>query len=113
LDSNKEAENFVHLCKALSRIGFSEHQQELIFRLLAAILHAGNVFFRAKKVLETLKTKIPFEKVAENDEFEEEYAELANEGEVNWIAHLMDIDFGNLKQILTKSSQGHKTTINF
>jgi hypothetical protein len=54
-----------------------------------------------------------------NGEEGEEYAELANEGELRWIAHLLDVDFGHLKNIFTHNSQGNfyfckfKNKINF
>ena len=101
LDAKKEAEQFAKLCQALQRIGFSEHQRELIFRLLATILHTGNLFFRAK--VEHLKYFINYLIQLEDGE---EHAELANEAELRWIAHLLDVDEGQLKRILMLSSQG-------
>lgn len=50
IDCAKAKAKFERLCDALSTIGFSEDQVELIFATLSAILHIGNLFFYTQKV---------------------------------------------------------------
>ncbi|CAJ0945211.1 unnamed protein product, partial [Mesorhabditis belari] len=49
IDSS-DGSNFVKLEKSLETLGFSEDQRTFIYRLLASILHLGNIYFRQRKL---------------------------------------------------------------
>uniref|UniRef100_A0A915CYL4 Myosin motor domain-containing protein n=1 Tax=Ditylenchus dipsaci TaxID=166011 RepID=A0A915CYL4_9BILA len=82
VDIQKEKYKFGQLTNSLSTIGFSESQKELIYRVLSAILHIGNVFFTTAKTSNN-----------------EEFAVVANESELQWVAFLLDVDLAHIKAI--------------
>lgn len=43
IDGVDDAEDFIETCKAFSLLGINDGMQEQIFRILAGILHLGNV----------------------------------------------------------------------
>ncbi|KAL3095356.1 hypothetical protein niasHS_007455 [Heterodera schachtii] len=90
-----EKADFAKLADALSQVGFSDHQKTLIWRLLATILHIGNLFFVPQK----------------NAEGEENLAEIANGTELQWAAVLLQIDFDQLERLFTHSEKDQRLTV--
>lgn len=45
-----DAEDFRSLLSAMQVLGMSSDEQDAIFRILAAVLHLGNVYFHRKPV---------------------------------------------------------------
>ena len=78
-----ENDSFKEFNSALKTIGFSEHQRSIIYKLLSTVLHLGNVYF---------KTVI-------NSEGSES-VEIANESELKWVSHLLEVDIQDLKNLL-------------
>lgn len=52
VDESLERQKFEELSAALQLLGMSEHQQCFMQRVLATILHVGNLFFKPAKVSE-------------------------------------------------------------
>uniref|UniRef100_A0A7E4VMD7 Myosin motor domain-containing protein n=1 Tax=Panagrellus redivivus TaxID=6233 RepID=A0A7E4VMD7_PANRE len=80
------AEDHVRFEAALKTIGFSENQSDIIYRLLAVVLHVGNIYFKSKTIAGGKQT-----------------IEIANESELKWIAHLLEIDWLELKTVFLSS----------
>ena len=55
-------------------LGFTEGEQETIFKLLAAILHIGNVYFHRKQL-----------------KYGQEGVEVGSDLEIKWAAHLLQV----------------------
>lgn len=51
MDSTTLHQKYESLCNSLELLEISEHQQDFIKRILAAILHIGNLFFKLTKVI--------------------------------------------------------------
>lgn len=51
MDSTTLHQKYENLCNSLELLEISEHQQDFIKRILAAILHIGNLFFKLTKVI--------------------------------------------------------------
>lgn len=62
----KDAEEFKHTKNGMSVVGISDHEQQEAFKLLAGILHVGNLTFRAKG--RKIPRKIRDEKSKKNPE---------------------------------------------
>ncbi|XP_060553902.1 unconventional myosin-XV-like isoform X5 [Ruditapes philippinarum] len=84
LSSRDDASNFRMLCDALHVLNFSKHEEETIHKILAAVLHTGNIYF--KKIL-----------VDNHDT-----VEMGSTAEVKWISHLLELSEDWLKQALTQ-----------
>ncbi|VDD88672.1 unnamed protein product [Enterobius vermicularis] len=90
-----EQEKFANLQNAFKALDMSDDQQTFIFRILAAILHLGNLFFTAKKVQDDEAAKV----------------EIANEAEIKWTAYLLEIDIDEWRSLfLKKKTTGEEPT---
>src|SRR5699024_6510498 len=49
IDGKDDAEDFRFLIGAMQVLGFTSEEQDIIFRILASILHLGNVYFHRKQ----------------------------------------------------------------
>uniref|UniRef100_A0A914HC29 Uncharacterized protein n=1 Tax=Globodera rostochiensis TaxID=31243 RepID=A0A914HC29_GLORO len=87
--------DFAELVDALSHVGFSDHQKELIWRLLAAILHIGNLFFKPQR----------------DGNEEDKVAEIVNETELRWVSVLLQTDFEQLKRAFTHSEKDQRLNV--
>ncbi|XP_047476292.1 unconventional myosin-XV-like [Penaeus chinensis] len=65
-------------------LGFSTQEQDTIFRILAAVLHLGNVYFHRKQLRHG-----------------QEGVEIGSEAEIKWASHLLQIDAEGIKRALT------------
>ncbi len=51
IECKDDRDDFVSLKAAIEILGFGKHEQETIFKILAAVLHIGNIYFnRIKQV---------------------------------------------------------------
>lgn len=51
MDPTTLHQKYESLCSSLELLDISEHQQDFIQRILAAILHIGNLYFKPTKVI--------------------------------------------------------------
>lgn len=50
LENKNDANDFFSLVSALDILGFNKSEQDTIFRILAAVLHMGNIYFNRTQV---------------------------------------------------------------
>ncbi|BFZ03793.1 hypothetical protein BsWGS_06832 [Bradybaena similaris] len=77
-----DAENFRKLTAAMDILSFDRQEQDTVIKILASVLHIGNIFFKA----------IP---VNNHDT-----VELGSDAEIKWISYLLDLSDEWLKQAL-------------
>ncbi|KFD55371.1 hypothetical protein M513_03711 [Trichuris suis] len=93
LASKTDASDYRLLEEALEAVKIKSDQKHCILRLLAAILHLGNVYFEE-----------------EEDESGTKTISIGNSGEVQWCAYLLQMDADALvRKLTTKESQEQKT----
>uniref|UniRef100_A0A183DZE9 Myosin motor domain-containing protein n=1 Tax=Gongylonema pulchrum TaxID=637853 RepID=A0A183DZE9_9BILA len=90
-----ERRKFEQLCSALQLLGISEHQQNFMHRILATILHIGNLFFKPTKRVEYDSTNNAPSSTTVG-------VEIANEGELKWCAYLLEVQLESLHRLFTK-----------
>lgn len=91
LNKAVESEKFDEFHQSLKILGFSDHQRELIYKLLSVILHLGNIYFKNTMTTEG------------ND-----IVEIANESELKMISHLLSVDYDDLKNIFLTQTEPSK-----
>ncbi|MCP9262375.1 BMA-HUM-4 [Dirofilaria immitis] len=102
-------QKYENLCTSLELLDISEHQRDFIHRVLATILHIGNLFFKPIKKSGTVNVT--------NTEASDTVTgvEIGNEQELQWCAYLLEIDLESLHQLLTqkqvKGSEESETTL--
>lgn len=72
-------------------LGFTSEEQDTIFRILASVLHLGNVYFHRKQMRHG-----------------QEGVEVGSDAEIRWAAHLLQINVDGIIRALTT-----KTTVRF
>ncbi|KAK0396293.1 hypothetical protein QR680_001659 [Steinernema hermaphroditum] len=85
INDDDETEKFNSVQKAFGHLKFTDDQQEMIFALLSAILHIGNLFFVSLKCTGG-----------------EEVADVGNEAELKWVALLLDLTMEQCKNMFLK-----------
>ena len=65
-------------------LGFSGEERETIFKMLAAILHLGNVYFNRKQL-----------------KHGHEGVEIGSDLEIKWAAHLLQLNIQGIKNAMT------------
>ncbi|KAG7164398.1 Unconventional myosin-XV-like 2 [Homarus americanus] len=75
LEGKYDGEDLQALLSAMQVLGFSTQEQDTIFRILAAVLHLGNVYFHRKQLRHG-----------------QEGVEIGSEAEIKWASHLLQID---------------------
>uniref|UniRef100_A0AC34Q1U1 Uncharacterized protein n=1 Tax=Panagrolaimus sp. JU765 TaxID=591449 RepID=A0AC34Q1U1_9BILA len=88
-----EAELFAEFDAAMKYIKFSEHQRNIVYKLLAVILHLGNLYFRESPT-------------------NSDIVEVANESELKWIAFLLEVDVEKLRNLLLMQTKKCKDEYN-
>ncbi|GFO23507.1 unconventional myosin-xv, partial [Plakobranchus ocellatus] len=78
-----DADNYRKMTAAMDILNFERDEQETIVKILASVLHIGNMYFKV---------------VQENNH---DRAELGSDAEIKWVAHLLDLSEDWLKQALT------------
>ncbi|XP_071526723.1 unconventional myosin-XV isoform X1 [Panulirus ornatus] len=84
LEGKYDGEDFQALLSAMQVLGFSSDEQDTIFRILAAVLHLGNVYFHRKQLRHG-----------------QEGVEIGSDAEIKWASHLLQIDDTGIKRALT------------
>lgn len=84
IDGKDDSEDFRFIVGAMQVLGFTNEEQDIIFRILASILHLGNVYFHRKQF-----------------RYGQEGVEIGSETEIQWVSHLLHVPIDDLFQMLT------------
>ena len=84
IDGKDDAEDFRFLVGAMQVLGFTNEEQDIIYRLLASILHLGNVYFHRKQYRQGL-----------------EGVEIGSDTEIRWVSHLLQLPVEELFGLMT------------
>ncbi|XP_076459661.1 unconventional myosin-XV-like isoform X2 [Babylonia areolata] len=83
-----DAENFRKLLAAMDVLDFNREEQDTIQKILASVLHIGNIYFKS---------------VQENNH---DKVELGSDAEIRWVSHLLQLSEEWLKQaVLSKITE--------
>ncbi|VDN04132.1 unnamed protein product, partial [Thelazia callipaeda] len=110
LDSMKERQKYENLCMSLELLDITEHQQNFIQRILAVIMHIGNLFFKQMKV----NLCLLFTNLCQRSEMNENTSdgtnmphseissvvEIGNRQELKWCSYLLEVELESLHQLL-------------
>ncbi|CAG9530062.1 unnamed protein product, partial [Cercopithifilaria johnstoni] len=96
MDSITLCQKYEMLCNSLELLDISENQQDFIQRILAAILHIGNLFFKLNK-----RNDIGNGTNSQSNDIVAS-VEIGNEQELKWCAYLLEVDLESLYQLLTQ-----------
>ncbi|OTF82626.1 unconventional myosin-XV-like protein, partial [Euroglyphus maynei] len=94
IDGKDDAEDFRFLIGAMQVLGFTNEEQDIIFRILASILHLGNVYFHRKQFRHG-----------------QEGVEIGSDAEIQWVSHLLHIPIEDIFRILTVKATETRTEI--
>lgn len=126
LSLKDDAEDFRSLLSSMQVLGFSQQELDTCFRLLACILHLGNVYFhrrllaiRTGKLAASVATNKDtntqnMSQNEHNDQMEPtavEGVEIGSDTEVRWISHLLQIQFESVMQGLSMRVTSHGNSI--
>ncbi|CAH0384305.1 unnamed protein product [Bemisia tabaci] len=84
IDGKYDGEDFQSLMSAMQVLGFTSDEQDTIFRILASVLHLGNIYFHRKQL-----------------KYGQEGVEIGSDAEIRWAGHLLKLDVDGIKQALT------------
>ena len=84
IDGKNDGDDFENLQSSMQVLGFAADEQETIFKLLASILHIGNVYFHRKQL-----------------KYGQEGVEVGSDLEIKWAAHLLQLNIQGIKNALT------------
>ncbi|EFX88395.1 hypothetical protein DAPPUDRAFT_191611 [Daphnia pulex] len=79
-----DGQDFKTLLSAMQILGFNAEEQDVIFRILASVLHLGNVFFHRKAL-----------------KHGQEGVEMGSDAEVRWVSHLLQLRTDGIVAALT------------
>lgn len=91
IDGKSDVQDFKALLSAMQVLGFSSEEQDTIFKILASVLHLGNVYFHRKQMRHG-----------------QEGVEVGSDAEIRWAAHLLQVNSDGIIRALTT-----KTTVSF
>jgi len=60
IDCKDDRDDFESLKAAIEILGFGKHEQETIFKILAAVLHIGNIYFNRIKQVTVVRALLIF-----------------------------------------------------
>lgn len=116
LQSKEDGDDFRSLLASMQVLGFNYEEQDTIFRLLASVLHLGNIYFH-RKVLAVRSGKLA---AANNksplDQHHQQSAgvegvEIGSDTEVRWVSHLLQIQFDLVMRCLSTRTTEASTTV--
>ncbi|XP_046399408.1 unconventional myosin-XV isoform X2 [Ischnura elegans] len=84
IDGKYDNEDFQALLSAMQVLGFTSEEQDTIFRILASVLHLGNVYFHRKQL-----------------KHGQEGVEIGSDAEIRWTGHLLQLNVDGIKRALT------------
>jgi myosin-15 len=88
ITSKSDSHDFQSLLNAMKILNFTKNEQETIFKILAAILHLGNIYF--SRMI---------------DDPGHDLIQISSKSEIEWCSHLLGLNDQGLLQKLT-----HKVT---
>jgi len=89
IEGKNDEEDFRFLLAAMQVLGFTNEEQDTIFRILSSVLHLGNVYFHRKQL-----------------KHGQEGVEIGSDAEVRWISHLLQLPLeGILKSITFRTTE--------
>jgi myosin XV len=65
-------------------LGLNNEEQDTIFRILASVLHLGNVYFHRKQL-----------------KHGQEGVEIGSDAEIRWAGHLLQLNIDGIKRSIT------------
>lgn len=89
IDGKTDTQDFKALLSAMQVLGFTSEEQDTIFKILASVLHLGNVYFHRKQMRHG-----------------QEGVEVGSDAEIRWAAHLLQVNSDGIIRALTT-----KTTV--
>jgi len=84
IDGKFDSEDFNSLLSAMQVLGFTMEEQDTIFKILASVLHLGNVYFHRKQLKHGT-----------------EGVEIGSDAEIRWTGHLLQLNVDGIKRSLT------------
>ncbi|XP_013792758.1 unconventional myosin-XV-like, partial [Limulus polyphemus] len=95
IEAKDDSEDFRSLLSAMQVLGFTSEEQDTIFRILAAVLHIGNVYFHRKQM-----------------KHGQEGVEIGSDAEIRWASHLLQLSVeGILRALTTKTTDTTKDSV--
>lgn len=84
IDHKDDEQDFRFLLAAMQVLGFTNEEQDNIFRILASVLHLGNVYFHRKQL-----------------KHGQEGVEIGSDAEIRWISHLLQLPLDGILNSVT------------
>ena len=92
IDGKSDTQDFKALLSAMQVLGFTSEEQDTIFKILASVLHLGNVYFHRKQMRHG-----------------QEGVEVGSDAEIRWAAHLLQVNSdGIIRALTTKTTVSRK-----
>nr|XP_050849060.1 unconventional myosin-XV isoform X2 [Vespula vulgaris] len=95
IDGKSDTQDFKALLSAMQVLGFTSEEQDTIFKILASVLHLGNVYFHRKQMRHG-----------------QEGVEVGSDAEIRWAAHLLQISSdGIIRALTTKTTEARNEKV--
>ncbi|KAI4498543.1 hypothetical protein M0802_006249 [Mischocyttarus mexicanus] len=95
IDGKSDVQDFKALLSAMQVLGFTSEEQDTIFKILASVLHLGNVYFHRKQMRHG-----------------QEGVEVGSDAEIRWAAHLLQISSdGIIRALTTKTTEARNEKV--
>ncbi|XP_058797715.1 unconventional myosin-XV [Phymastichus coffea] len=95
IDGKNDTQDFKALLSAMQVLGFTSEEQDTIFKILASVLHLGNVYFHRKQMRHG-----------------QEGVEVGSDAEIRWAAHLLQISSdGIIRALTTKTTEARNERV--
>ncbi|KAG7210137.1 hypothetical protein KM043_011699 [Ampulex compressa] len=95
IDGKSDVEDFKALLSAMQVLGFTSEEQDTIFKILASVLHLGNVYFHRKQMRHG-----------------QEGVEVGSDAEIRWAAHLLQVNSdGIIRALTTKTTEARNERV--
>ncbi|KAK2585066.1 hypothetical protein KPH14_008582 [Odynerus spinipes] len=95
IDGKNDTQDFKALLSAMQVLGFTSEEQDTIFKILASVLHLGNVYFHRKQMRHG-----------------QEGVEVGSDAEIRWAAHLLQISSdGIIRALTTKTTEARNEKV--
>jgi len=121
LPNKEDGDDFRSILASMQVLGFNYEEQDTIFRILATVLHLGNIYFH-RKVLAVRSGKVMQQQQRlfmshDGDQTPNgaaggvEGVEIGSDTEVRWVSHLLQIQFELVMRCLTVRTTESTTTL--
>lgn len=84
IEGKNDGQDFRFLLAAMQVLGFTNEEQDTIFRILASVLHLGNIYFHRKQL-----------------KHGQEGVEIGSDSEIRWTSHLLQLPMEGILRALT------------